>query len=86
MILTDEEIRVAVEPYLTSYRSPSGDLMSSVDIIKQTKAQRVSIAKAQLKKVCDWGNETCPHDLFGEGTQCFKHACDECWKLLEEVK
>lgn len=40
--------------------------------------------KAQLKKVFEWGEETCPHDLFGEGTQCFKHACDECWQSLKK--
>ena len=32
------------------------------------------------QEVIEWGKETCPHDLFGEGTHCFKRACDECWK------
>ena len=32
------------------------------------------------KEVIEWGLETCPHDLFGEGTLCFKRACDECWQ------
>uniref|UniRef100_A0A6M3J4T8 Uncharacterized protein n=1 Tax=viral metagenome TaxID=1070528 RepID=A0A6M3J4T8_9ZZZZ len=36
--------------------------------------------KAGRKEVVDWGKETCPHDLFGEGTHCFKRACDECWE------
>ena len=33
-----------------------------------------------IKEVVKWSNETCPHDLFGEGTQCFKRACDLCWQ------
>ena len=36
--------------------------------------------RAGIKEVVEWGNETCPHDLFGEGTQCFKRACDLCWQ------
>ena len=39
-------------------------------------------AKAQVEKIAEWGNETCPHYIFGEGTQCFKHACDMCWNTL----
>jgi len=35
---------------------------------------------AGIKEVVEWGKETCPHDLFGEGTHCFKRACDECWQ------
>jgi len=35
-------------------------------------------------EVIEWGSETCPHDLFGEGTQCFKRACDMCWQ--EKIK
>uniref|UniRef100_A0A6H2A485 Uncharacterized protein n=1 Tax=viral metagenome TaxID=1070528 RepID=A0A6H2A485_9ZZZZ len=31
------------------------------------------------KEVVEWGLETCPHDLFGEGTHYFKRACDQCW-------
>ena len=33
-----------------------------------------------IKEVVEWGLETCPHDLFGEGTHCYKRACDECWQ------
>uniref|UniRef100_A0A6M3JGZ2 Uncharacterized protein n=1 Tax=viral metagenome TaxID=1070528 RepID=A0A6M3JGZ2_9ZZZZ len=46
------------------------------------KALCESIAKAQAEKIAKWGNETCPHDIFGDGTQCFKHACDMCWASL----
>jgi len=36
------------------------------------------------REVVEWGLETCPHDLFGEGTQCWKRVCDECW--LDKIK
>jgi len=36
--------------------------------------------KAGIREVVKWGLETCPHDLFGEGTQCYKRACDKCWQ------
>lgn len=36
--------------------------------------------KAGIEEVVRWGNETCPHDLFGEGTHYFKRACDLCWQ------
>ena len=39
-----------------------------------------SVKKVGIKEVVEWGLETCPHDLFGEGTHCYKRACDECWK------
>ena len=54
------------------------------DYPKTLKDMKRAIARAQLKKVVEWGNETCPHDLFGEGTQCFKHACDDCWQALKK--
>ena len=37
-----------------------------------------------IRAVVNWGLETCPHDLFGEGTQCYKRACDMCW--AEQIK
>lgn len=43
--------------------------------------------KAGMKEVLDWGLETCPHDLFGEGTHYYKRACDICWQdKLKECK
>jgi len=36
--------------------------------------------KAGIREVVKWGLETCPHDLFGESTQCYKRACDKCWQ------
>ena len=52
-----------------------------VDLHKDKFAHH-AIAKAQLKKIVEWGEETCPHDL-GEGTQCYKHACGMCWQALK---
>jgi len=42
--------------------------------------------EAGIAEVVEWGKETCPHDLFGEGTQCFKRACDQCWLEKWEVE
>uniref|UniRef100_A0A6M3LFR2 Uncharacterized protein n=1 Tax=viral metagenome TaxID=1070528 RepID=A0A6M3LFR2_9ZZZZ len=41
---------------------------------------------AGMREVIEWCDETCPHDLFGEGTHCYKRACDMCWqeKLKED--
>jgi len=44
------------------------------------EAQAEISFKAGIMEVVKWGLETCPHDLFGEGTQCYKRACDECWQ------
>ena len=46
-LLTDEEIDRAVEPYLSSYRDPSGNPMSGAAIIEGVKQQRREVAKAQ---------------------------------------
>lgn len=42
------------------------------------------VAKVQLKKVVEWGNERCiEHDLEGYD----RRECSQCWQsLLEEVK
>jgi len=40
--------------------------------------------KLGVKAVMEWGKETCPHYIFGEGTQCYKHACDMCWESLKQ--
>ena len=49
----------------------------------------VIVAKAShdnaVRQVVEWGNDTCPHDIFGEGTKCLKHACDMCWQELKEA-
>ena len=53
------------------------DLKSLLELAKEFAQNE---RQAGIKEVVEWGLETCPHDLFGEGTQCFKRACDECWK------
>ena len=40
-------------------------------------------ARLTLQQVYEWGQETCPHDL-GEGTRCYRHACDMCWEELKQ--
>ena len=42
--------------------------------------------QAGIKEVVEWGLETCPHDLFGEGTHHFKRVCDLCWQEKYGVK
>jgi len=73
MILTEEEMdKVILE-----------SIPEDMDIyFPLHRKQLEAIKKAQLKKVVEWGGETCPHDL-GEGTQCYKHACDMCWQSLK---
>jgi len=41
----------------------------------------VDIAKAQLKKVVEWGDRDCPHiaNVLGK-----KHYCFYCWQALSE--
>ena len=44
-------------------------------------------AKAQLKKVVEWGDEKCPHSNEPEWENWLRRECTECWQvLLEEVK
>ena len=43
----------------------------------------VSIAKAQAKKIYEWGKETCPH---WKEQPCWKHTCLLCWQeLLKDI-
>lgn len=43
------------------------------------------IAKAQLKKVVEWGDESCEEHAVNQGTR--KRDCPFCWQvLLEETK
>ncbi len=44
-------------------------------------------AKAQLKRVDEWGSEWCPHvvNLGETGTMTLpKRACKECWQALKK--
>ena len=56
------------------------EIKGNVGTIAEEIAEK--IAPLIAKEIYKWGNETCPHDIFGEGTQCFKHACDMCWQTL----
>jgi len=38
------------------------------------------IAKAQLKKVVEWGNEPCPHQYLAN----VKQRCRACWDDLKK--
>lgn len=67
------DIEEAKQEVWTRYRS--GHLTALSIAVEEAKRE-------ERERIIAWGNETCPHDLFGEGTQCFKHACDECWQAL----
>ena len=46
-----------------------------------------SIAKAQLKKVVEWGEELCPHQLYPSTTLKKKWWCTNCRQdLLKEIE
>ena len=80
--LTDEEIE-----YEIKYVAEHNDLPLEVTL----KALLGSGAKAQLKKVVEWGDTRCDGDERHYGSQFspppLKRNCPECWQaLLEEVK
>ena len=52
-----------------------------------TLAHHRDIAKLQLKKVMEWGNEPCDEHTVGIRAKLKRHQCIECWQaLLEEVR
>ncbi len=79
--LTDDEITKAIDEV---YYKGTG--------IYQVNVADKAIAKAQLKKVVEWGNERCPHTKDFDGIEnipalLYKRFCGVCWQaLLEEVK
>ena len=49
-------------------------------------SERRKVAKAQLKKVVEWGIERCQEHYRGGGVFS-RRECPKCWKdLLDEVK
>lgn len=79
MLLTDEE---------NPYNNPAGrereedGMFSKYEIFERG-------AKAQLKKVVEWLEEDCPHDVTPQMPyrRAKRKHCVECWQaLLEEVK
>ena len=81
--LTDEEIKRVMETM-----SSQGIMLNPEDYLEEGKA----VAKAQLKKVVEWGDEPCYIHLVKDGavdtTEGIKRReCPKCWQaLLEEVK
>lgn len=79
MILSEEEIDLVLEKVLNNW-------WLDCKVTPQS-----SIAKAQLKKVYEWGDEDC-YDHNGEqrkeqGWRVKRRECPLCWQaLLEEVK
>ena len=77
-LLSDKSIReLARVPSKDYGASPNWWLRANQRVARKAE-------KEVLRQVAEWGEETCPHDLFGEGTQCYKHACDGCWAELQK--
>jgi len=55
--------------------------LHSQEVFEVTAEALAEQRQAGIREVVEWGLETCPHGLFGEGTQCFKRVCDECWEI-----
>ena len=82
--LTDEEIIQAIDK-----ANGSSEWREGWEIQDVLEEQDRSIAKAQLKKVVEWGNSGCPHGgcLPGNHYEFSKSQCPKCWQtLLEETK
>ncbi|KKN75004.1 hypothetical protein LCGC14_0385060 [marine sediment metagenome] len=86
ILLTDEEIRGAIQDYNATLNQCCDDSYFTIHADSFN-----AIAKAQLKKVVEWGNEWCPvHtiEISKDVTEVIaKHQCCECWQaLLKEVE
>lgn len=85
--LTDEEIDAIIDKAYKDNRGVMPQGYVDKDIGDNS-------AKAQLKKVAEWGNEPCEERshwvLLDNMTQCpmpLKRECPLCWQaLLEEIK
>jgi len=73
MLLTDEEIEKLTDSYADDLKEP-GEIAGYCDGLGDG-------AKAQLKKIYEWGNGPCPHKIG-----LAHKRCGLCWQaLLEEV-
>ena len=83
ILLTKHEAEEAINPML-------GLIQRFLGVGEKVTGRDAQIAKAQLKKVAEWGNEKCPHivDLGEVGTMGLPNrACVKCWQaLLKEVE
>ena len=80
MLLTDEEIRVV--RHSATYPAPTKKDIYAVRVDWDEFSE--SLAKAQLKKVSEWGDEDCLDELHRGGKRC---NCPGCWQsLLDEAR
>ena len=80
ILIDDSEIRQINTPH------------NKNDWVKSWSEWNGKVAKAQAKKIYEWGNEDCPH-VEGKLDKCHypiircKRECEECWQALsDEVK
>ena len=85
ILLTDEEIIKAI--------NSTKDYERLVSMNPQYAKDNQAIARAQRKKIAEWGKEECPHqhfDAINSGVviphQLRKRECPECWRELESIK
>ena len=85
ILLTDEEIDKAyLEASLSIPDSPT-------ELFDISRHHDRAIAKAQLKKVVEWGDELCPHSEVMRGVLIYhdklRRECLTCWQaLLKEIE
>ena len=58
------------------------ELIESFDTKKEFLHQCQNIAKAQAKKIAEWGEEKCPHSKGRYFRR--KRCCEICWHELEQ--
>jgi len=76
ILLTDEEIEESsqVDMFL-----PNGEVDPDCGYLRG----RQQVARAQLKRVAEWGNEPCPHPSTFDGQRLTKKKnCPDCWQVL----
>jgi hypothetical protein len=76
--LTEEEIGFVIRNSLSKEDAELGDYTWAV-----TDTDK-AIAQAQIKKLYDWGMETCPHYKVNKGIyNPMKRECEKCWTELK---
>ncbi len=75
IVLTDEEISKYIDNL---------SLDDTFDNWLEGKPWKI-VAKAQLKKVVEWGKEECPHEYDIVANINMKRECFICWQEMEQA-
>ena len=81
ILLTDEQIDKAMK-YAIDWAQDYTMRGGKADSIPERQ-----VAKAQLKKVVEWGDEVCSDETHHPHYDCmYKRCCSSCWQaLLKEI-